>query len=99
METGLIPPNLNFKEAKKNVKALQEGRMKVITEITPWENNLIGLNSFGFGGANAHILLKSNPKQKINKGMPTDKVPRLVCVSARTEEGVNSLLDDVSKCY
>lgn len=95
METGIIPPNLNFTRPKRGVKALEEGRIKVITEPTPWNGGYVGINSFGFGGANAHVLLKSHDKEKINNGAPQDDLPRLVAVSGRTEEAVSTILDDV----
>ncbi|KAJ8679083.1 hypothetical protein QAD02_014870 [Eretmocerus hayati] len=95
MESGLIPPNLHLKNVRKELKAVHEGRLKVVTEPTPWKGGLVGVNSFGFGGANAHVLLKSNQKEKVNKGQANDDLPRLVAVSGRTEEAVASILDDV----
>jgi fatty acid synthase len=59
----------------------------------------VGINSFGFGGANAHILLQWNKKNKINGGAPTDTVPRLVIASGRTQEAVDVILKDVSMAY
>ncbi|XP_053598737.1 fatty acid synthase [Microplitis demolitor] len=94
-ESGIIPPNLHYKRPREGVKALEEGRVKVITEPTPWEGGYVGVSSFGFGGANAHILLKSNPIDKINGGAPNDDLPRLVVVSGRTEAAVEALLHDV----
>ena len=95
MESGLIPPNLHYKKARTGIKALEEGRFKVVTEPTPWKGGLVGINSFGFGGANAHILLKSNQKEKINAGQPQDSLPRIVSVSGRTKLAVEHLLDYV----
>lgn len=60
-----------------------------------WDFNggYVALNSFGFGGANAHVLLKSNPKPKI--GPISTNVPRLISVSGRTENAVNNMLKNV----
>lgn len=53
----------------------------------------IALNSFGFGGANAHVLLKSNPKLK--NTVTLNNLPRLILVSGRTKDGVNHMLQNV----
>jgi len=62
----------------------------------PIINGYIGINSFGFGGANAHMLLKWNLKQKVN-GKSNDNLPRLVTLSGRTEESVKLFINDVSR--
>lgn len=95
MESGVIPPNLHYKRPRKAVKALEDGRIKVVDKPTPWDGGYAGINSFGFGGANAHVLLKSNSKEKVNNGEPDDDLPRLVAVSGRTEEAVAAIVDDV----
>lgn len=95
MESGYIPPNLHYKSPREGVQALFDGRLKVVTEPTAWEGGLVGVNSFGFGGANCHVLLKSNDKPKINQGIPEDNLPRLVVISGRTEEAVKTLITDV----
>lgn len=95
METGFIPPNINFNQARKDIEAFHNGKIKVITEKTPWSGGLVGINSFGFGGANCHVLLKWNNSQKVNGGAPQDDVPRLVPASGRTEAAVNRMLSDV----
>ncbi|XP_059048228.1 fatty acid synthase-like [Achroia grisella] len=93
--TGLIPPNLHYDTPRAGVAALSEGRLKVVTEKQPWNRGLSGISSFGFGGANAHILLKNSAREKVNNGLPDDDLPRLVCVSGRTESAVARILDDL----
>ena len=95
MENGFIPPNLHYKTPREGIPSLKDGRIKVITEATPWKGGYAGINSFGFGGANAHVLIKSHEKQKINNGSPKDNLPRLVTISGRTEEAVVTMLNDV----
>ncbi|KAG7203850.1 hypothetical protein KM043_017904 [Ampulex compressa] len=95
MESNVISPNMHYKTPRKGVKALEEGRLQVIKEPTPWNGGYAGVNSFGFGGVNCHVLLKSNTKEKINHGIPKDNLARLVAVSGRTEEAVTTLLDDI----
>ncbi|XP_046415450.1 fatty acid synthase-like isoform X1 [Neodiprion fabricii] len=95
MESGIIPPNIHYNRPREDIKALTTGRIQVITEPTPWNGGYVGVSSFGFGGCNAHVLLKSNPKEKVNNGVPNDDMPRLVVVSGCTEEAVTTLLDDL----
>lgn len=97
MESGIIPPNLHYNRPREGMKALEDGRLKVVTEPTPWDGGYVGINSFGFGGANCHIVLKSYTKEKINNGAPSDDLPRLVMISGRSEEAVKIFLNDVSK--
>lgn len=95
MERGFIPPNLHYKTPREGVPALADGRIKVVSEATPWKGEYAGVSSFGFGGANAHVLLKWNTKKKVNNGAPSDDLPRLVPISGRTEHSVDFILKDV----
>lgn len=94
MEAGLIPPNLHFNTPNPDIPALIEGRIRVVDKVMPWNGGLVAINSFGFGGANAHVLLRSNPKPKLLPVLDTTELlPKLIAVSGRTEEAVHALLD------
>ncbi|CAH0385876.1 unnamed protein product [Bemisia tabaci] len=95
METGFIPPNINFNTPRKDIDAFFNGKIKVVTDKTPWNGGMVGVNSFGFGGANCHVLLNWNEKTKVNGGAPEDDLPRLIPVSGRTEDAVEVLLKDI----
>lgn len=101
MENGYIPPNLHYTTPRKGVKSLEDGKLEVVVDKTPFRDDrgLIGINSFGFGGGNCHVLLKWNEKRKINNGHPQDDLPRLVCVSGRIQETVNNILNDVKQFF
>jgi fatty acid synthase len=94
MEQGVIPGNLHFKQPNPDIPALSDGRIKVVDEATPWKGGLVAVNSFGFGGANAHVLLRSNSKPKATPLLNVG-VPKMAVVSGRTEEAVIALLDEV----
>ncbi|XP_069677436.1 fatty acid synthase-like isoform X2 [Periplaneta americana] len=94
METGFVPPNLHYNNPREGVEGLKDGRLEVVTEKYPLNTRLVGASSFGFGGANAHILLQWNEKNKENGGAPADCLPRLVVASGRTEEAVDVILKD-----
>ncbi|OAD52584.1 Fatty acid synthase [Eufriesea mexicana] len=92
MESGVIPGNLHFKSPNQDIPSLSDGSIQVVDKNTPWKGGIIAINSFGFGGANAHVVLRSNPKPKLSPVLDS-KVPKLITISGRTEEAVSSFLD------
>ncbi|KYM83949.1 Fatty acid synthase [Atta colombica] len=95
-ETGFVPPNINYTSPRNDIYALMNGSIRVVQELMPIKNGYIAINSFGFGGSNAHTLLKWNRKQKVNNGVPNDDLPRLVILSGRTKESVKLFLNDIA---
>uniref|UniRef100_A0A803V968 Fatty acid synthase n=1 Tax=Ficedula albicollis TaxID=59894 RepID=A0A803V968_FICAL len=95
LEHGLWAPNLHFNTPNPDIPALQDGSLEVVCKPTPVKGGLIGINSFGFGGANAHVILRPNK----NKCQPleTGNVPRLVQISGRTQEAVETLIEGSRK--
>lgn len=68
----------------------------MVTEKTPWNGGIVGVSGFGMGGVNCHVVLDSFKKEKLNHGIPNDDLPRIVGVSGRTEEAVDTVLKHVS---
>lgn len=90
MNTGFIAPNLHFKKPKKGMDALVEGRLIPVTEKVPLEEDaIVGISNFGFGGSNCHVVLRRFSENKIN-----DYTPTLICVSGRTRESVQKILEE-----
>ena len=59
LENGMIPPNLHFQTPNPKIK-FNEWNIKVPTELSPWPTKglrRISVNSFGYGGTNAHAIL------------------------------------------
>lgn len=69
----------------------------MVDKNTPWDGDYACINSFGFGGANGHVLLKSHKRPKPQ--IKAKKIPRLVCVSGRTSSAVDYLIDNVSSVF
>lgn len=64
MEEKSIPANLHFSKPNPEIPGLADGRLQVVT--SPMElprGSLVGINSFGFGGANVHVIVKG-PKEE-----------------------------------
>lgn len=53
------------------------------------------MSSFGFGGANAHVVIKPHFRENINNFPPQNH--RLVLASGRTDQAVKHFLDEVQK--
>ena len=56
LQNKQIPPNLHFNQPNSAIAK----KLRVVTKLTPWETDkplIAGVNSFGFGGTNAHIVM------------------------------------------
>lgn len=74
--------------------------MQVITEKTPFEGDIIGVNSFGLINAFSHVILKRNNKVKeIFKHISSNdyNMPRLILASGRNEENARATVQKVNK--
>ncbi|KAI2758968.1 hypothetical protein DTO006G1_6365 [Penicillium roqueforti] len=64
MKHGIVPPNLHFSELSDKVAPFYTN-LKIPTEPMPWPKLAPGqvkrasINSFGFGGTNAHAIIES----------------------------------------
>ncbi|KAB8212294.1 hypothetical protein BDV34DRAFT_1922 [Aspergillus parasiticus] len=59
LESGMIPPNTNFEKVNPKID-LDFLRLKLPLEAIPWPTRGLrraSVNSFGFGGSNAHVVL------------------------------------------
>jgi acyl transferase domain-containing protein/NADPH:quinone reductase-like Zn-dependent oxidoreductase/NADP-dependent 3-hydroxy acid dehydrogenase YdfG/ubiquinone/menaquinone biosynthesis C-methylase UbiE/acyl carrier protein len=94
-----VPPNLHFEEPNPHIP-FDELRLRVPTTLEPWPPHegpaLAGVNSFGFGGSNAHVLLQEPPQaddlalEPLKEGRP-----QLVPLAARSPEALRAL----AGCY
>ncbi|XP_025265005.1 fatty acid synthase-like [Camponotus floridanus] len=97
METGVIPANLHFVTPNPKIPALTKGRIRVLDKATSWNGGFVGINSFGAGGTNSHVILRSNSKVKISLDTVEHLLPKLVAVSGRTKEAVQVLLNKANE--
>jgi len=96
-----VPPNLHFNEPNPNID-FEKLKVRVPTslEALPEGRVIAGINSFGFGGANAHAVLESAPAEPQISACPSSDAedrlepalrPFLLPISARTEESLPML--------
>ena len=91
-----IPASLNCDSERKELK-LKDTPFYVNHKTKPWPDNgkrrLAAVNSFGFGGTNAHVILSNAYHTDIQYPTVTgDDEPLVYCLSAKTELSL-----DVSK--
>lgn len=70
MQRKELPGNLHFSSPNPNIPPLLDGRIKVVSKNTPWSGGYAAVNSFGFGGANVHVLLRS-PEDFVKPASPS----------------------------
>ncbi|CAG7687282.1 unnamed protein product, partial [Allacma fusca] len=90
-----LPGNLHYNTPNPDIPGIAEGRIKVVTENTPWNGGLVAVNSFGFGGANVHVLLKLDTASDTTTTMPLPDLPLIVPISGRTSEAIDSILNEI----
>lgn len=67
---GELPPTLHVEEP---AAAVADTRFRLVTEVEPWEGDgprLAGVNAFGFGGINAHVVLAEPPGRRARAAAP-----------------------------
>lgn len=89
-----IPPHLNFQEANPQI-SFEDLHLQVPTELTPWPKTeglaRAGVNSFGFGGTNAHVILEEAPTINHASDDVAEEATYLVPLSARSPEGLQAM--------
>ncbi|MFB9467098.1 beta-ketoacyl synthase N-terminal-like domain-containing protein, partial [Streptomyces cinereospinus] len=91
-----LPPTLHHVRPHPDAR-LDVHHLRVRTEHGPWphpERELIaGVNSWGIGGTNCHIVLSEAPAAQEAPAPATDGMPRVWPVSARTETALRAQAD------
>ncbi|XP_024117302.1 fatty acid synthase [Oryzias melastigma] len=90
LEQGIWAPNLHFNSPNPDIPALFDGRVKVVDSPVPVQGGIVGINSFGFGGSNVHVILRP-PKKAADSSSP-GTIPRVLQACGRTEAAVSTLL-------
>ena len=96
MERGELPPNLHFENPNPNIEGLSSGQLKPVLERMAFDEDVVGVSSFGFGGCNVYTVLKRNMTETTEDSYVhafDSGVNRIVCVSGRSREGVQYVLD------
>uniref|UniRef100_A0A665X8P4 Fatty acid synthase n=1 Tax=Echeneis naucrates TaxID=173247 RepID=A0A665X8P4_ECHNA len=90
LEKGVWAPNLHFNNPNPDIPALTDGRIQVVDRPIPVRGGIVGINSFGFGGSNVHVILR--PNEKNDATASPREIPRVLQACGRTEAAVSTML-------
>jgi myxalamid-type polyketide synthase MxaB len=105
-----IPPSLHFQTPNPQIP-FDQMPLRVQTQLTNWKTRkgsqrLAGVNSFGFGGTNAHVVvaeavIKGNRHRRKNNNKqtaPLDRSRHLFTLSAKSEAALRALVLRYLEC-
>jgi acyl transferase domain-containing protein/NADPH:quinone reductase-like Zn-dependent oxidoreductase/NAD(P)-dependent dehydrogenase (short-subunit alcohol dehydrogenase family)/dienelactone hydrolase len=94
VDRGLIPPNLHFERPNPAI-AFDSLPLRVPTKVVEFDSGAgprrAGVNSFGFGGTNAHAVVEQAPP--LEQAEPEGGGPLLLPISARSAAALRALVD------
>ncbi|KAI1460402.1 fatty acid synthase S-acetyltransferase [Annulohypoxylon moriforme] len=97
LENRTIPPNIRFTTPNPKIP-FKEAQLTVPLEPTPWPASRlerVSINSFGVGGANAHVILDSAATFNAS-AIPqnTPATPQLLLYSANTSKSLTRAVEN-----
>lgn len=101
LENRVIPPNIKFTTPNPNIP-FKSRNLIVPVEPTPWPEDggeRVSINSFGIGGANAHVILDSARSHHAHAVVaaplsgPDPDTPQLLLFSANSNDSLNRMTE------
>src|ERR1700751_1751580 len=100
LKYGQIPPSLHFSTPNPHID-FEKLKLRVPNQLEPFPNGtaqrIAGVNSFGFGGANAHVILAEPPPHQPEKSLVIPSFrPWPLVLSARSEASLRTSAANLS---
>ncbi|KAJ5385785.1 polyketide synthase [Penicillium cosmopolitanum] len=97
LEHRTIPPNIKFTTPNPSIP-FEEAKLTVPTEPISWPKSKlerVSVNSFGIGGANAHVVLESAATYNVPDAIyETPEEPQLLLFTANSAKSITRLVDN-----
>ncbi|KAJ9306417.1 hypothetical protein DTO217A2_4156 [Paecilomyces variotii] len=97
LEHRTIPPNIKFTTPNPSIP-FDEAKLIVPTEPMPWPKDKlerVSVNSFGIGGANAHVVLESAATYNVPDAIyETPEEPQLLLFTANSAKSITRVVDN-----
>ncbi|KGO60765.1 Acyl transferase/acyl hydrolase/lysophospholipase [Penicillium expansum] len=90
LEKGTLVPNAGFKNINPKIR-LDDWRLRLSDKTIPWPDHLpqrASINSFGFGGSNAHLILESTKEAFQGNAEDREPAPHVVVFSTFDQAGI-----------
>ncbi|MBD2506581.1 SDR family NAD(P)-dependent oxidoreductase [Nostoc muscorum FACHB-395] len=94
MQNGKIPQTVGFEEPNPHIN-FADTPFAVAGKSIPWSPNgnplRAGVNGFGFGGTNCHVILEESPVGANLQSQVTSSSPDLLCLTARNQQALQEV--------
>ena len=103
LKHGMVPPNLHFKNPNPSLN-FERLCLKVPVTATPLKHDaqhrlLACINSFGFGGTNAHAVLEAAPPREPQEPPPADADTEPALILPLSARGTDAALLAVAQSF
>ncbi|XP_033855437.3 phenolphthiocerol/phthiocerol polyketide synthase subunit C-like [Acipenser ruthenus] len=100
MHHETIAPSLHYSEDNSSINA-KSLRLKIPTTAEKWEKSgplgrAAGVNNFGFGGTNAHVVVRQYKQSQVLNS-ETQKPLEIVVLSAASEKSMKMMMEDTAQ--
>ncbi|KAI0199298.1 reducing type I polyketide synthase 10 [Astrocystis sublimbata] len=99
LEHGKIPPTYGLENINPKLR-LGERNFEIPTKTIDWPERSprrVGVNSFGYGGANAHVIIEEPPERTKFLNEPITQSSVLLPLSAATHESLEAREQDFQR--
>jgi len=99
IQNRMVPATIGFETPNPHIQ-FDELNISVVTKNTPLKKKgklIIGVNSFGFGGANAHVILESHQQPQSNPLLQPQNKLLPIIISAKDSAALKSAADEFSR--
>ncbi|XP_074593924.1 fatty acid synthase-like [Brevipalpus obovatus] len=94
LKENLIPPILHFRNPSDEIPELIAGKVHPVTVTTPFTGSAIPIANYGFGGANAYVIIGS---EKTRGTFSDPSQPFLFFCTGRISSSVSSMIEKLKE--